>query len=341
MQYSTSTMEDCFISLFLQPHSTTKVATTRVPVFDDTLQNPGFHYRHLGNLGDIPWCLEIPSNSVNSTREVFAMDTQNNFPATVAFCRSRMPLGFNFDTHFFVIFLVPHPLLTITPSISEQSILSSSHSDFGSAQTPSPSLNTNFELSTPGASTTISDNDSDLQGFFASNLLSASSHGYSSAAAQAERGSDISSVMNAEISSSITLPQPQSQLLVHEAAESNTGQSAVVKYCLRNGAALEDIERAKYKSDSDAHLSLFSMIKNLQAMSDLLTQIGLPGYRDDPNCSTKTDITLCDGVRLTSETVIRDLCWSRDTYKKKAKAYLWAEDAVRTKKWIGTTSPGK
>ena len=306
------------------PQMATKIATTRVPVSDDNYQNPSFSYRYLGTIGDIPFQIESPGAVVNAAREVFAMDSKNDLASTSTFCRTRLPLGFNFDCHFLVIFQTPHPLLTPLQSISEHSLFSSTHSDIGS-HTPSPLLSRDTSTADTFSPNSIS--EANMADILHSDIFLSASSGFGSLEGENNCSADVILTATANSTSFASTRRVNPE-------ENHVAQTAIAQYCIDNGASQDDLTEAKYRSDTH-HKSLFNMVKNFKALSVLLCKVGLPGYRQDPNCTMPTAIIVAGDLSFKSDLIIRDRGWTIDTYKKKAKAYLWAEKAVTTKKWKG------
>jgi hypothetical protein len=97
---------------------------------------------------------------------------------------------------------------------------------------------------------------------------------------------------------------------------------------------LLDVERQRLQLRSSR--SIHDLFNHHNQVSGILETLRLPGFRDDP--SAKGKYTYPGGLQLTGIAVLKEgLGLSPITYRKKSKAFAWAETA-HTYMWNGSPS---
>jgi hypothetical protein len=85
------------------------------------------------------------------------------------------------------------------------------------------------------------------------------------------------------------------------------------------------LQKAQFIAGAN-HATLYELCQNFHNLSNLLLDLKLKSYSDDP--AARDVKILVGGRKLSSAEVIVDCGWSLQLYTKKSQAYTWAKEAA-------------
>ncbi|TDL14095.1 hypothetical protein BD410DRAFT_846358 [Rickenella mellea] len=346
----------------------TMVSTTRVPVFNDEMQNPTNGYRHLGPLSAVSFGFQPLGTYTDLGREIFAIDIEGVHPATQDYARILQPAGISMDSHFIIILTSDISLPTSSRGSSpfaysrSQSLALTAHTNSASGSpshsltnslSPSPLQATvlefpNLDIPASGFSSELLMGHDQVDHFhsatatpFSGNTHHISNFSFNSNTFQ-ENISHSPGLQAESISNFVTpgdsIPvfsdppsAPAPIPLPHSENISLSPQTTEWELMDILGITGVEKEKATYLGDNN-RASLFTLVQNHQAASELLVKMGFPKFENDP--LAKISVTFAPNVTFTGCQILAHLKWSASSYGKKSLAYTWAKEASQLK-WKG------
>ncbi|KIM81864.1 hypothetical protein PILCRDRAFT_821225 [Piloderma croceum F 1598] len=269
---------------------TITVATTRIPVFGDDMQNPIYGYRSLCTLLSVYVDTEFTSIAIQPDSELLAVRSDDNNPITKNFARVWAPCGLELETHFIVILThTPAPSLDGSPFLFRD--ISTSPAPISrpsSVVQPSPlgiPVSADWLRGLSNASPNISRSNSPASGIGASHC----------------------SLSNSPASVVAQIPQTASSDIPVFGPD-----TPIETICHHYGVTDENIRSAKFMA---AERSSFDMTLNYQGMLHILAQLGFQEL--DAPFITAQAVTLTGGLTLSAGDVVKEFGWSTDSFEHK------------------------
>lgn len=313
----------CDILVGLVPQSDVGVATTRVPVFNDDVQNPNYGYRSFGVLMHPVY--NTPTATYDRRRELLAVDDLMDDPITSRF---RRMYQLDLKNHFIILFSYTATSATRTRE-SQHSSRNRHPSPF--IQSPFTNSPTNrgsrasslFDYSLPSPVSGLGEGE----GNFDTNLPTfgdispgISAHGSPAAAHFADGNFGPG---NMPPSMPPAMPGPPIE-----------DPAAVVAICRQLGIPDDILDGATYNRDSNG---LLAMVKNYRSMAAVLIGLGFRFNARD-QFSPSSFVTI-EGRSLMASKAVVAFGWAPDSYKHKCWWLGWAEDMALSSQWKGS-APG-
>ncbi|KII87836.1 hypothetical protein PLICRDRAFT_92729 [Plicaturopsis crispa FD-325 SS-3] len=284
---------------FLRGRTMAAVATTRVLIFDQTMELPLHGYHHLGTIPHTIHAVCTPALIAELGNTVFAIDSTHE--SVQALASTWQACGISLCNCFVIIFK-PHSIdISAAAALSDIQFaplppLSDGDADFTAAGMVLPVIeewirNTPFHSSTATVESAVLDPDPGLLPLLPSTVTT---------------------------TEGVLL---QSHELL-SALDSSTPVDSILDVL---GISVEDRRDAVY-ADTSSSTPLISLVLNHRRMSDILVSLGLKGFRDD--CDAKSTRRFSGGFVLASTTIIQHFGWSIHSYRKKSQAYAWAEQVA-------------
>lgn len=279
------------------------VATSRVPAFDDDIQNPIYGYRSFGLLSCITVEQALPPPLFDHRQELFAVHSVED-PKTERFNKVWHTCGLDLANHFIIIFtnISRHhsrhasPLLYSTFSNSP-SVISSRNSPVGFDRTPSPlvSEDTGFRL-------------------FGLGETSPTGPASNSPATTSGHADDLDH--------NLAPMQPPA----HESY-----RDLLAAICAQRGLPAATVRDAQCKNNTKR---LLPMVLNHRCMTEVLIVLGIQDHRD---CHTPGKKVNINNIEHTFAGVVKAFQWSPESYKHKCQWFGWAAQAAHLYRWEGPT----
>ena len=314
------------------------VATTRVPIFDSTIQSPEYGFRVLRSLRSTDFqAMHHTGASIDAANEILALDPIHTLSA--AYGCVWAPFDMYLPHHFIIVFMVPNstqfPAILPAPSLQATQIGSQdllgyhsshvSHMDHPSTEfsssllslasgsyshSPSPIPSTDFSASGAQASPSFG-LDLELHQFLAEN-----------AATQNQDGS-------------IDIPSPH---MIVPSSVPPTSPLSVYQLVILYGITDTEKKEAVYASGANNNASLISMAKNFRSMAFILKKLGMISQGE---CSYTISVPQINfaGATFYHDDILKHFSWSPASFRKKAATYAWAEEAA-LQQWSSVEIPG-
>lgn len=292
----------------------TAVATTRVPVFDATMRNINYGYRHLGILHHtIP--VSRHGTGLVASRiddEILAADVSGGHPAMQSYEQLWKPFGLDLKRHFFLILdtttldmlsnLFPHPT---TPLFN-----------YSPSSNPVSNPSRSVDVSTVVASDTLIIDDFDwLSTTDPFSLFTSDSEASS---LQTSTPQILLPTLISEAADPWRTTELDPEPAINSVSPLPTSIASVIEQAL-NTMHISMIERteAAFVDESSKSPSLYSLVRNHRSMTTLLVKLGCQDS-SHPSGDPSLDMSY----------VLSYFRWSAPYYKRKATAYRWAEEAA-------------